>query len=201
MLAKIQRTWKASTQKWNISVCQVLIPGIWGLMFHTFMSMCIVLVWVTLCLSLVDLRRTEQLEAQVKYPTGSLGAHHACWPLFSWGTCWPWYLRHRRPRSIAPYGKAWMSTVLCGVAPRGHPRASVRFVGGVSNNADVTQKARHIVCASCVYTCSSWSCASWLSIVQVDCSGWLCKLIDRVVQDWTREGAHELYELDESYEW
>ena len=37
--------------------------------------------------------------------------------------------------------------------------------------------------------------------MQVDCSGWLCKLIDRVVQDWTREGAHELHELDESYEW
>ena len=37
--------------------------------------------------------------------------------------------------------------------------------------------------------------------MQVDCSGWLCKLIDRAVQDWTREGAHELHELDESYEW
>ena len=48
----------------------------------------------------------------MKDPTGSLGAHHACWPLFSWGTCWPWYLRHRRPRCIAPYAKAWTSTRL-----------------------------------------------------------------------------------------
>ena len=94
----------------------------------------------------------------MKDPTGSLGAHRACWPLFSWGTCWPWYLRHRRPRSIAPYGKAWMSIVLCGVAPRGHPRASVRFVGGVSKTASVTQKARHIVCASCVYMCKLIVC-------------------------------------------
>jgi len=30
--------------------------------------------WAPLCLSLVDLRRTEQLEAQAKDPTGSLGA-------------------------------------------------------------------------------------------------------------------------------
>ena len=41
---------------------------------------------------------------------------------------------------------------------RGHPRASVRFVGGVSNNASVTQKARHIVCASCVYMCKLIVC-------------------------------------------
>ena len=100
---------------------------------------------------------------QVKYPTGSLGAHHACWPLFSWGTCWPWYLRHRRPRCIAPYGKAWTSTRLRRTTSRasrrrGHPRASVRFVGGVSNNASVTQKARHIVCASCVYMCKLIVC-------------------------------------------
>ena len=99
----------------------------------------------------------------MKDPTGSLGAHHACWPLFSWGTCWPWYLRHRRPRCIAPYAKAWTSTRLRRTTSRasrrrGHPRACVRFVGGVSNNAFVTEKARHIVCASCVYMCKLIVC-------------------------------------------
>ena len=53
---------------------------------------------------------------------------------------------------------------------RGYPRASDGFVGDIGKSASVLQKARHIVCASCVYKCKL--------IVQVDCP--LCRLIVQV---------------------